>query len=72
MGIEKLDQALCNGCGICFACCPRDVFRMNKETNKALIAYPADCVACWACADFCPVGCIEVSKDRVMELPFPY
>ena len=72
MPIEKLDQEICTGCSICFSCCPEDVFRMDPETRKAVIKYPQDCVACWACESICPVGCIEVSKERAWELPVPY
>ncbi len=72
MAIDALDQETCNGCGTCFACCPQDVFRMDEKTGKAVIEYPEDCVACWACEFFCPVNCIEVSRGRARELPLPY
>ena len=72
MAIDKLDQEICNGCGICFDCCPQDVFRMDDASGKSVIKYPEDCVACWACESFCPVDCIEVSKERARELPSPY
>ncbi len=72
MAIDKLDKELCTGCGICFACCPEDVFRMDETTQKAVVKYAEDCVACWACESICPVGCIEVSKERAWELPLPY
>jgi NAD-dependent dihydropyrimidine dehydrogenase PreA subunit len=72
VAIEKLDQEICNGCGICFDCCPQDVFRMDEKSGKSLIKYPEDCVACWECESFCPVGCIEVSKERGLRVPSPY
>ena len=72
MPIIKLDQEVCNGCGICDACCPLDVFRIDRETRKAVIKYPEDCVACWRCESFCPVNCIEVTRERAWELPLPY
>lgn len=72
MTIDKLDQERCNGCGICFACCPQDVLRMDENTGKAFIKYPEDCIACWACEYFCPVKCIEVSRERAREAPSPY
>jgi NAD-dependent dihydropyrimidine dehydrogenase PreA subunit len=72
VAIDKLDQEICIGCGICYDCCPQDVFRMDYAEKKAVIKYPEDCIACWACESFCPVNCIEVSKDRAMQPPPPY
>ena len=72
MPIETLDRGRCTGCGICYACCPQDVFRMDEHNGKALIKYPEDCIACWACEYFCPVRCIEVSKARGKESPASY
>jgi NAD-dependent dihydropyrimidine dehydrogenase PreA subunit len=72
MPIESLDQDMCTGCSICVDACPEDVLYMDEEKKKACIRYPEDCVACFACEFFCPVECIQVSKDRAYELPFPY
>lgn len=72
MAIDKLDQELCNGCGICVAVCPQDVLRMDEATKKAVIKYPDDCVACWSCEFFCPVSCIEVSEPRPRKVVLPY
>ncbi len=72
MAIDNLIQELCTGCGICIAACPQDVFRMDESTNKAVVTYPEDCVACWRCEWFCPTSCIEVSEPRPIELPLPY
>ena len=72
MAIDELAEERCTGCKICFSICPQDVFRMNDETRKAIIKYPADCVACWSCEMFCPVHCIKVSEPRPMKLPTPY
>ena len=72
MAIEKLDETICTGCGICFDVCPEDVFRMDESTGKALIKYPEDCAACWSCELFCPVNCIEVSEPPAREMPSPY
>lgn len=72
MAIEKLEQELCNGCGICVAICPQDVLRMDEGINKAVIRYPDDCVACWSCELFCPVSCIVVSEPQPSQVPEPY
>jgi NAD-dependent dihydropyrimidine dehydrogenase PreA subunit len=72
MAIDELAEERCTGCGICFSTCPQDVFRLDRETGKAVVTYPADCVSCWSCEMFCPVHCIKVSEPRPMKLPAPY
>jgi NAD-dependent dihydropyrimidine dehydrogenase PreA subunit len=73
MTIRKLDREKCIGCGICVACCPMDVLRLEKDSGKALVKYPLDCVACWTCESFCPEGCIDVSPERGRgEMVAPY
>lgn len=72
MAIDKLDQGICTGCGICVAICPEDVLRMDENIKKAMIKYPDDCIACWSCELFCPVSCIEVSEPQSREVPPPY
>ena len=64
MAIESINTDLCNGCGICVDICPGDVFRMDEETNKAVIKYPRDCVFCRFCETDCPQDAIYVSDTR--------
>ena len=61
----------CNGCGICFAICPQDVFRMDQVAKKAEIKYLDDCVACGICESFCPRNCLEVTLERLRIAPLP-
>ena len=68
---NKSIQEQCTGCGICFSCCPQDVFRMDATTKKAVIRYPQDCVACWDCEDFCPCDCLNVTPERGRKVPSP-
>lgn len=72
MPIKVVDEAICNGCGICVAICPEDVLRLDKSRKKAVIKYPNDCVACFVCESYCPVQCIEVSAEWGREVPSPY
>lgn len=73
MAIRSFNEEKCTGCGTCVACCPMDVFRLDKEKKKAVVAYPKDCIACWGCESFCPQGCIDVSPERGRgEMVSPY
>ncbi|MBE3586340.1 MAG: ferredoxin family protein [Thermoanaerobacter sp.] len=72
--IEKIDEARCNGCGLCVEICPMDVFRLkmsldifsDKERNtpkrevKAYVAYPEDCMTCFTCELKCPTKAVQV------------
>jgi NAD-dependent dihydropyrimidine dehydrogenase PreA subunit len=50
-----------------------DVLRIDEETGKVKAKYPQDCVACWTCESFCPLGCIDISPERGRgELVSPY
>jgi NAD-dependent dihydropyrimidine dehydrogenase PreA subunit len=62
--IERIDAELCNGCGICVNSCPVDVIRMDKESNKAVIKYPEECMCCDYCELDCPQDAIYVSPER--------
>ncbi|MBI2372340.1 MAG: ferredoxin family protein [Deltaproteobacteria bacterium] len=52
----------CTGCGVCVETCPTDVLRMRGEgpDAKAIVAYPADCQACFVCQFDCPYEAIRV------------
>ena len=66
MAIEKIDLDCCNGCYTCVEACPVDVIRWDTKNEKPYIAYPEDCIWCYACEFHCPLTCIEVvpTKDR--------
>ncbi len=72
MGIRKIDQELCNGCGICIENCPMDVIRLDEERDKAYIAYLSDCQFCFLCELECPTGAIYVSPERERRIPLPW
>lgn len=71
MGIRKINLKLCNGCGICIESCPQDVLRMNKETEKAYVAYLRDCESCLLCELICPEKAIEVYPVMERTIPNP-
>jgi ferredoxin len=60
MAIESIDDALCNGCGICVRHCPVDVIRLDRAARKARIAYPEDCMLCGQCLD-CPEDAVKLA-----------
>ena len=54
----------CVGCGLCVLSCPTDVIRMDPETEKAIIKYPAECQICHLCRLYCPVDAITIVPDK--------
>ena len=50
----RIDEDICNGCGICIDGCPMDVIRLDDEENHAYIKYFEDCIACYNCESDCP------------------
>jgi NAD-dependent dihydropyrimidine dehydrogenase PreA subunit len=52
------DPALCSGCGMCVAVCPRAVFAM--QGRRAVLVDHGACLECGACALNCVPGAITV------------
>jgi NAD-dependent dihydropyrimidine dehydrogenase PreA subunit len=61
MSNVRIDPGLCNGCGICVKSCPADVIRMEKDSKKAVIRYPEECVICCWCFVECPEEAVFIS-----------
>jgi NAD-dependent dihydropyrimidine dehydrogenase PreA subunit len=70
MGIKKIDEELCVGCGICSDNCPMDVIRLNEGTKKAFISFGGDCATCYSCEADCPTHAIHVSPE--VSKPFVF
>jgi NAD-dependent dihydropyrimidine dehydrogenase PreA subunit len=62
--IERIDEHLCTGCGICVTSCPTDVIRLDESTQKAVIQYPEDCQLCGWCSLDCPQKAIFISPKK--------
>jgi NAD-dependent dihydropyrimidine dehydrogenase PreA subunit len=54
----KLDNNLCNGCGMCAIVCPHNVFKI--ENSKAIIKDINSCMECGACMKNCRFGALTV------------
>ena len=72
MAIEKINEDLCTGCGICMDACPVDVIRMSEYENVARIKYPLDCITCFSCELECPQQAIYVGAERARSVPLPW
>jgi NAD-dependent dihydropyrimidine dehydrogenase PreA subunit len=68
MSIERIDENLCTGCGICSDSCPMDVIRMDENTGKAIIQYQEDCSLCALCEIDCPQGAIYVAPEKETQV----
>jgi NAD-dependent dihydropyrimidine dehydrogenase PreA subunit len=64
MAIERIDEKLCTGCGICVRSCPMDVIEIDDKSKTAIIKYPDDCVLCEWCRLDCPQNAIYISPDK--------
>lgn len=72
MGIRRIDEQQCNGCGICVENCPLDVLRMDQEKQIAFIKYIGDCQSCFLCERECPTGAITVTPSRERRTPLSW
>lgn len=59
----RLDRALCKGCGICTALCPKQVFDADIE-GKPVTARAEDCIGCKLCAFRCPDFALKVEDKN--------
>lgn len=68
MAIERIDEELCNGCGTCVKICPMDVFRLDNEKKKAVIAYGEDCMLCGSCVIDCTEEAVTLTPYKTSPL----
>jgi 2-oxoglutarate ferredoxin oxidoreductase subunit delta len=63
-----IDQALCKGCEICIAFCPRKLITLSDKLNSAGYLTSSfneggDCNGCASCGVVCPEVAIEVYRE---------
>ncbi|MCD4844293.1 MAG: nitroreductase family protein [Methanosarcinales archaeon] len=74
----KIDQNLCNACGICSQVCPRHIPEMIDKDNEKIMKISREriglCMDCGHCMAVCPKDAIRVkslSKEKFIEAQKP-
>ncbi|RMH74224.1 MAG: 4Fe-4S dicluster domain-containing protein [Gemmatimonadetes bacterium] len=57
--IIKVDENLCDICGVCVSVCPVDCIDMPE---RALIVHNDTCIQCNKCIDICPVRALRYDE----------
>ncbi len=65
MSVIRQDLSACTGCGMCVRVCPMDVFRLDTEHMKSVIAYVQSCQTCGQCWLNCPTDSIGLQDAEV-------
>lgn len=68
----SLDEATCDGCGVCIFFCKPSVFELSRELSArgvypALSVHPEACNGCGLCELGCPQLVICVSSCEVQQ-----
>jgi len=67
-GHIEIERALCKGCHLCIAFCPKEAISETNDLNAAgyspvLFQDSGECTGCAICALVCPEVAIEVYRD---------
>ena len=54
-----IDEALCNGCGLCVTVCPSDTITMK---GKKAVVTGTESLNCGHCMAVCPTGAVQVAS----------
>jgi len=59
----RLEEGLCNGCGICARSCPTSALYLEERSNNVRLIYnPSLCWACGKCAEICPQKALQIER----------
>jgi len=66
----KIDADACIGCGDCLDMCANNVYVLDEQNQKMVVANPDNCVVlCDKCAGFCPNQAISFpDKEQMRQL----
>lgn len=65
MSVIRQNLDSCIGCETCVNVCPMDVFRMDADHMKSVIAYVQSCQTCGQCWLNCPTDSISLQDAEV-------
>lgn len=60
-GEIQINEEACSGCTMCYQVCPRGIFEMDPETQKARLIHTCNCINCNACVNQCPEKCLAIN-----------
>lgn len=63
--LPQIDEALCNGCGLCLTVCDCGSLVLVGQVIK--IVHAGDCGYCTNCELVCPTGAIQCPYEIVIE-----
>jgi len=72
-GLPLVDDAVCTGCGLCEAACPRSVIRVLDASQEVFVrcvstapgkqvrsVCEVGCIGCGICVRVCPEGAVQM------------
>lgn len=68
-----IDEDRCTGCEFCYEACPVEVYDIDDERRKAVVASEKECIVCRSCEEVCPTGAITIEETwKVSPYLFTY
>lgn len=67
--VAKVNEELCNGCGICVAVCPYNAIKIAKKDRRSIIVVDEVlCKGCGACVGSCPSKAIDLTNMSIRQI----
>ena len=71
-GIEPtIDHGKCSYCKDCFEACPQEVYDIDYENRRMVVANPLECIVCLHCEEACPTGAVRIRNAIRKEWKAP-